>query len=114
MMFPKPERVKDRKLLAKVRKQECSVCWERPGNRSNPIEVSHIATRGAGNPDTDWNCVPMCRQCHIKWGRLGAQEFINRFPNFWPVLAKRGWVFVVGRLRHPRQSTNAKFTKEVP
>ena len=39
------------------------------------IDPSHIQSRGAGGPDTVGNVIPLCRNLHNEWHRVGARPF---------------------------------------
>lgn len=94
-MFSKKKRVVDHSVLARVREKPCCVC----GNR--PVDASHIRPRSLGGPDSELNVVPHCRPCHRRWHSLGPRRFCALYPKFQGVLSEMGWVWVLGRLRHP-------------
>lgn len=85
-MYKKNIRIVDEPLLKKIRQRPCVVC----GNR--PSEVSHIKSRGSGGPDTEWNCVPKCRRCHVDW-HMSPIKFCERHPDFKKHLQDLGWEF---------------------
>lgn len=103
MSFQKSARTEDKLLLEYIKKFPCASC-RKVGTEFNPIDPSHVLTRGAGRPDTWWNVVPHCRACHEQWerNRLG---FIEAHPRFWLKLQAMGWQLInsVGknRLWHP-------------
>lgn len=97
----KQKRVKDRDLLDEIKKRPCIVCGTHGSDR-NPIDPSHIRSRGAGGPDEEWNVVPKCRSCHIAWGRLGANTFCDRNPRFKAHLESLGWYWNGPRMSHPK------------
>jgi hypothetical protein len=108
VQFPKSKRVEDRELLDRIKQQPCAACGELsngPNSKFNPVDPSHILTRGSGSPDLDWNVVPMCRRCHGEWGK-SWQLFIEANPVFWTELRRRGWrqVITLGKrqLWHPQ------------
>ncbi len=86
MMFPKPKRKVDEALLERVRQQPCAACSAPP-----PSDPSHLISRGAGGPDTDWNVAPHCRECHNKWHQMGPRNFVSRFSRFRRWLEAHGW-----------------------
>jgi hypothetical protein len=86
-MIPKPSRLRDERVLQNRRDQPCIVC-----GRSAPSDPSHIRSRGAGGPDTDWNVVSMCRDHHNEWHGVGRLTFVSRYPAFGQFLKAMGWV----------------------
>jgi hypothetical protein len=101
--FPKQCRTEDKLLREWIKKFPCSAC-RKVGTEYEPIDPSHVLTRGAGRPDTWYNLVPQCRTCHgsFESNRLG---FIDSHPRFWTKLRAMGWDLIdsVGkkRLWHP-------------
>lgn len=59
-MFPKPKRIRNKKLLQQ-KKGWCEHCGS-----SGYTEKHHIRSRGAGGHDVEDNLVELCRLCHIK------------------------------------------------
>ena len=104
MSFPKPITIRNRTLLDTLKNQRCAACGQLPGNPYNPIDPSHIISRGAGGPDSAWNCVSHCRRCHDVW-EVNWTGFLARFPAFKQKLIAMGWEILdsVGkpRLWHP-------------
>lgn len=84
--FPKPKRKVDEKLLEHVRAQPCASCGALP-----PSDPSHLMSRGAGGPDSEYNVAPQCRVCHSLWHQLGPRSFVRRFPRFQVWLIDHGW-----------------------
>ena len=72
--FPKQVRIRDRKLLAAIRRQPCVVCSRRPA------EASHIKSVGAGGGDTEDNVIPLCRKHHVEWHGAGRETMPKRYP----------------------------------
>lgn len=97
----KPARTKDPELLRLIKGKPCCVCGD-PGSVLNPIDPSHIRSRGAGGPDEDWNVTPMCRRDHMSWGLLGANRFCDRNPKFKAYLESLGWEWFGPKLTHPK------------
>jgi len=88
----KPKRLRDKKLFAEIKTMSCVVCGRPPGNPANPIDPSHIKTRGSGGPDAPFNLWPKCRTCHIQWGKSWVR-FLEQNPRFRNLLARVGWTF---------------------
>jgi hypothetical protein len=75
MLFPKPKRVGDKKLLAKVRLQPCRAC-HRPG----PNHAHHVSTKGAHGGDIKENIMPLCAVHHTEWHKSGPGTMIRKYP----------------------------------
>lgn len=99
--FPKPSRKKDRDLLDQVKQLRCCICGMRPGSLYNPIDPSHIKTRGSGGPDEKWNVVPHCRLHHREWEDTAHHDFLFKYPAMRVLLIGLGWDISGGRLWHP-------------
>lgn len=99
-MFPKPSRKKDRELLDRVAAMPCAVC----GNSRLLNDPSHIRSRGAGGPDTDWNVVAMCRRHHTEWHAIGYLTFLDSYPSFRQCLLAMGWSITGSGLWHQKLS----------
>lgn len=95
--FSKPRRKEDRKFLDEIKKQPCAICGA-TGCGFNPVDPSHIQSRGAGGPDESWNVFPMCRLHHMEWHRIGCLSFLARYPKFFYLLKVFGWTIENGRL----------------
>lgn len=80
MSFPKPKRVVDKKLLAKVKAMPCLVCGK------GPSDPDHIVTRGAGGGDEAHNVWPLCRTHHTERHKIGLHTFIAKYQQ------ARGWL----------------------
>lgn len=87
MEVPKQCRIVDEELIEKYRKRSCDICGVRP------CDPCHIGSRGAGNPDADWNLYSGCRVHHAEQGQLGFFKFCEKYPFFRQVLAAKGWQF---------------------
>lgn len=88
MLFPKPKRLVDEKVLQSVREKSCAACWAPP-----PSDPAHIKTRGAGGPDTDWNVIPLCRTHHIEQHKIGWCTFLGRYWILRGYLQNKGWTW---------------------
>ena len=95
-MIPKPKRITNRKLLDEIKTRPCCVCGS-----TKDVDPSHIKTKGSGGPDSEVNCQPMCRHCHIEWGQVGQTRFRQRHPHFEQMLYNLGWRELNGKLWHP-------------
>lgn len=107
--FPKHHRLEDKYLRNYMRRFPCWACGEAPGNEMNPIDPSHILTRGAGHPDAWWNVCAHCRKCHDAFER-GRMAFLEEHPRFLARLRAMGWeietVFGKKKLWHPYLEEN--------
>lgn len=90
---PKPTRYVDRALLDMVAGRPCVCC------AGQPCDPSHIRSRGAGGPDTEWNVAPHCRGHHQLWHSMGQHSFLKKFPVMALWLKVRGWN--VETMTHP-------------
>lgn len=73
MMFAKPGRIKDKVLLAEVRKAGCSVAGCR-----NKAQAAHIRPAGGDTPE---NVMPLCQSHHINEQHIiGWKRFRERHP----------------------------------
>lgn len=61
LMWPKHKRIKNKKLIAEMRKPYCELCGER-----TTIESHHVNTVGSGGGDIAINLIQLCTECHIK------------------------------------------------
>ena len=98
----KPKRLVNRKLLREIKKKPCLVCLCPPGP-FKLVDPSHLRSKGAGGPDTDWNVVPMCRECHRTWHDWGPVRFLSHYREFCLKLVRMGWEvnLETGKLFHP-------------
>lgn len=74
--FPKQVRVRNRKLLAEVRKRGCLT-----GCPRKPVDAHHVVSRKAGGGDTLDNVVPLCRIHHTEWHQQGASGMSQKYPS---------------------------------
>lgn len=72
--FPKQIRIRDRKLLAAIRRLPCLICSRRPA------EASHIKSVGARGDDTAENVIPLCRKHHDEWHGTGRHTMPRKYP----------------------------------
>ena len=91
-VIPKPIRIVDKALLARVRELPCVACGARR------TEAAHIKSRGAGGGDTVDNVIPLCRRCHSSQHQLGWFLFLDLYPTAVDALKIRGWTIVDGKL----------------
>lgn len=89
LKFPKPIRIKNRKLLDEVKKGSCLICGR------FPVDPDHISTVGAGNHDTASNVWALCRRHHTEKGALGIITFASRYPQALQELESRGFTEIV-------------------
>lgn len=78
MRFPKPTRIKDRDLLDRVAQQPCVACGAMPpiGGSNDP---HHVSTKGAGGGDVPENIMPLCREHHTEWDKIGPVRMIEKY-----------------------------------
>jgi 5-methylcytosine-specific restriction endonuclease McrA len=58
-MYPKNERIVDKKAIDKCKEKGfCQICGH-PGK-----DPHHIITKGSGGPDHEYNLICLCRECH--------------------------------------------------
>lgn len=85
MLFPKPQRVKDRALLDSYHTRRCIIC-----NRHG-CDPCHIKSKGSGGTDEDFNLLPMCRLHHTESHSLGWDKFLVKYPVAERHLESKGW-----------------------
>lgn len=73
----KPEKTKDKKFLAEIRKQRCVNC-----NAPPPNEAHHIKTVGSGGDDRKCNVLPLCTFCHSEWHSYGPVSTYRHRASF--------------------------------
>lgn len=75
-MFPKPKRVKDRRLLDWIKRNlPCAACSRKP-----PSDPAHITSVGAGGDDVEDNLLPLCRDHHRMQHDKGWKHMAQNFP----------------------------------
>lgn len=74
MEIQKRTRIKDKKMIAMMRKPHCERCRSRAYG-----EPHHIFTRGSGGGDIRENLIQLCIDCHIGAhdSRVGQRELID-------------------------------------
>lgn len=87
MSLVKPVRVVDKKLLAAVRAQPCTVWQFCIGVK----HAHHVTTKGAGGGDTEDNLMPLCAYHHDWLHRIGYGKAFKMWPTLlrWIVEHKR-------------------------
>lgn len=78
-------RITNEKLLAELRLRPCFICG------LGPTEIHHLKTVKTFGPDTDWNCLPLCRHCHSLFHNRGIYFMAEKFIHFKEWLIKNGW-----------------------
>lgn len=76
MLFPKPKRKKDKKVLKEFSHKPCAVCGRQP-----PNEAHHIKTRGAHGDDDRSNLLSLCRKHHVEVHAIGVDSFFLKYPH---------------------------------
>lgn len=92
-MPPKPKRIVDKALLKQIKSQPCLAC-----RSTFMVDPAHIRSVGSGGPDTDWNVIPLSRDCHTTQHFIGWKEFFARYPQVWNYLETLGWYWLEGKL----------------
>lgn len=83
---PKPRRVQDGVLKAKMRRLPCVACGKGP-----PSDAAHIKTVGSGGHDVEFNLLSLCRSCHLSQHSKGWKWMIERYPSLRSALRELGW-----------------------
>lgn len=79
----KHKREKDKAYIKFIKSHSCEVCGD------SSVDAHHVQTRGAGG--SDYACIPLCRNCHIKlhsWGldAVEARYRVNLWQAAWRYL----------------------------
>lgn len=82
------------KLYKAIRVTPCICC----GTLSEPRDVAHIKSKGAGGPNTDWNCIPLCRRDHRLQHDQGWYVFLGIHIHLWEKLKAMGWEWIGTKL----------------
>jgi len=85
MQVPKPERIKDRKLLTRYHNMECIIC------NKHGCDPAHVRSRAAGGPDKKWNLVPLCREHHTEQHKRGWIDMMLRYFRLRLLMEAMGW-----------------------
>lgn len=80
------------------KEDNCVAC----GDHWPMLDIDHVKTIGSGGTNDPWNCMTLCRFCHIKKDQKGIVWMTNTFPNYKNWLIKNGWEFdkYLGKWRH--------------
>jgi len=70
----------------------------------SPCDPSHIKTNGSAGNEVWWNLLPLCRNHHVEWGKIGISKFLDKYPAFERAFKKLGWSFENNKLWNPRLS----------
>lgn len=87
LMFPKPNRKKDRKFLDSHHEMRCVACGKQGA------DPAHIQTRGAGAGDNWWEVMALCRTHHTLQGAKGWKILSDRYEAVAMDLKSKGWYF---------------------
>ncbi len=74
MMFPKPKRIVDRKLLDSYQGKPCAICGKTDGTVAH-----HVKTRGSGGGDVRENLAVLCGQHHNEIHARGTETFKKKY-----------------------------------
>jgi len=78
------------------KKDRCAVCdgdWPM-------LDVDHVKTFASGGTDEAYNCMTLCRFCHIQKGTIGTVSMSKKYPRYHNWLIENGWEFVMGKWLH--------------
>jgi 5-methylcytosine-specific restriction endonuclease McrA len=64
------------------------------------LDIDHVKTFASGGSDDAFNCMTLCRFCHIEKGSTGLVSFSKKNSNVHNWLIKNGWELVSGKWRH--------------
>jgi hypothetical protein len=82
---PKPQRIRDEKLLAEVRRAGCCV-----RRCSLGAEAAHVKSKGSGGDDLPENVSPLCHWHHAEQHTIGWKKFREKYPEV------RTWAEITG------------------
>jgi len=93
----KKKRIKDKKLLQRIRELPCANCGSWSG-----VSPHHIISVGAGGVDLEENLLPLCTaRCHRKIHDQGLRKFLEKSPHVRILLKRAGWVINDTEIYHP-------------
>ena len=72
MAIPKPRRIRCESRLAWCRTQPCVVSFRTP---SDPSHIDRPGQKAMGSKTSDFRTVPMAREVHDEYGRIGFVAF---------------------------------------
>lgn len=78
MRFPKPARIQNRELLRSVAQQPCAACGRR-APRDGANDPHHVTTNGSGGGDVAANVMPLCREHHTEWHKIGPCRMMDKY-----------------------------------
>lgn len=87
MLFPKPQRIKNRALLDSYHARRCIICG-RQG-----CDPCHLISVGSGGPDKSWNVFAACRVHHSEQHTIGINKFAEKYWQFRNWLMANGWEY---------------------
>lgn len=87
------KRIRNEKVLAKVREQNCAACG------GYPSEAHHVTTKAGLGGDVENNIMPLCHQCHIYgWHLKGRTYMVNNYPGVKEWLIENGRDDILGKI----------------
>lgn len=99
-MFPKPSRIQDRELLRAVAQQPCAACGRRPPH-DGANDPHHVTTKGSGGGDVPTNIMPLCREHHTEWDKIGPCRMMVKYMGIERWLIRNGRFDVLEKRRAP-------------
>lgn len=100
MEFPKPTRIVDPKVRARIKEGRCIICG------CKGVDPDHIITKGAGGGDVPENLVPECRRHHNERHAKGWVWLLEKYPIARQAMSEKGWIIgeILGRKKLIRSS----------
>lgn len=85
----KNKRIVNEDLFEFVKTMQCVACGGCGG------DAHHVTSKGAGGGDEVRNLMPLCREHHTAWHKMGPKKMCEKFPGVrtWLELANRTDVF---------------------
>lgn len=84
----------------KHKKESCVAC----GHTGSffPLDIDHVKTIGSGGTNDAYNCMTLCRSCHILKGRQGLKYMADTYSGVYRFLTSNNWAIcqLTGKWRH--------------
>lgn len=81
----------------KHKKEWCECC----GGTWPMLDIDHVKTFGSGGSNEAYNCMTLCRFCHIEKGSIGLVSFAKKYPTVKNWLISNQWEFISGKWLYP-------------
>jgi len=81
----KLKRAVNKELLDYVKTLPCLCCT------TTPVDAHHVTHQGAGGKDVATNLMPLCREHHQEWHKVGPSKMCEKYQSIleWLILAGR-------------------------